>query len=151
RRMQRRAIDHDRPAPGKENARHLWRGSRAKANTMTDTHHETRAQGPRQSPPHNPMWWYREFCSMLDDPVFHKMPDRTFKTLMMLRALARRFDGVLPPESELAFYLRRDVASDVQYLRDAGLLIDKGDHLEPVDWHLHQVASDVSTTRVRKF
>ncbi len=96
--------------------------------------------------------WFRFYVADLDDRVLQSLPAESFKFYVNSLCVARKYDGKLPPPYDMAFALRLDaevVREQCAQLVKAGLFVEAGDHLEPVDWRIRQYRSDVSTPRVR--
>lgn len=98
--------------------------------------------------------WFRLYTDILDDPKVQKLPSETFKDWVNILCLASKYDGSLPPLSDISFALRRtesDCASLLSKLTNAGLIDEKRGVLRPHNWDARQYKSDSSTDRVKRY
>lgn len=102
----------------------------------------------------NTKTWFRFYHEVLDDPKVQKLPLATFKNWVSFLCLASRFNGQIPPVSDIAFILRVTEA-DASVMQDElihlELLDSKAGKVFPHNWKDRQFQSDSSTARVKRF
>jgi hypothetical protein len=97
--------------------------------------------------------WFRSYAGKLDNPKVQRLSDAHYRAWDNLLCVACRYDGVLPPLSDLAFLMRRPkpvTAKLLEALMRAGLFVKTERGIEPHDWNAWQYKSDVSNERVKR-
>ena len=97
--------------------------------------------------------WFRSYADKLDNPKVQRLSDALYRAWDGLLCVACRYDGVLPPLTDLAFMLRRSPAATaklIDALMQAGLLVKTERGIEPHDWNEWQYKSDTSKERMRR-
>lgn len=98
--------------------------------------------------------WWRAYDDALDDPKVQMLPPVLFKFWFNLLCVASKYEGLIPPTSELVARLKAR-SSHVQHHLEALIergLVDRTERgLEPHNWLKRQYKSDSSTERVKRF
>ena len=98
--------------------------------------------------------WFRVHNDLVDNPKVQRLDPTLFRLLINLWCLASANDGVFPPVDAMAFKLRmkpEKVQRALTELRAVGLIDDDERGTRPHNWDERQFASDLSTSRVKRF
>lgn len=96
--------------------------------------------------------WFRFYDDAINDPKVVGLSDECYRGWVGLLCVASKHKGILPPVSDLSFYLRmkpQRVAALIAQLVSAKLLDRVGETYEPHNWGGRQYISD-STERVKR-
>lgn len=96
--------------------------------------------------------WFRAYDDALHDPKVQSLPPILFKFWFNLLCVASKYDGLIPPLSELQALLKARsnyVEAHIQGLLKRGLIDEVDGGYEPHNWRKFQYKSDSSTDRVR--
>lgn len=91
--------------------------------------------------------WFRFYDDAINDPKVLRLSDALFRAWMTLLCIASKYDGVLPPTSDIALMLRVKVTKVAEWLAalTAAGLIDNNDGVfAPHNWNARQYKSDVT-------
>jgi hypothetical protein len=98
--------------------------------------------------------WFRFYDDAINDPKLLRLSDAMFRAWVTLLCIASKYEGKLPPASDIALMLRTKrttIAAWFTELTAAGLLDNVDGHFVPHNWNGRQYKSDVSTGRVKRF
>lgn len=98
--------------------------------------------------------WWRAYDDALHDPKVQSLPPVLFKFWFNLLCVASKYDGLIPPLSELKALLKArsdHIEHHLQDLLRRGLIDDKDGCFEPHNWQKRQYKSDLSTPRVQQY
>jgi len=97
--------------------------------------------------------WFRSYADMLFNPKVLRLSDAHYRGWDSLLCVARRYDGVLPPLDDVAWFLRRSKAATaklVDALIEARLLVKTERGIGRHDWNEWQYKSDAAKGRIRR-
>ncbi len=98
--------------------------------------------------------WFRMYSSAVNNAKVQALNPALFKAWVNILCVAKENDGVLPPDTEIAFLLRCSESQAKKWLSELvtkRLLDSEGETLKPHDWDQHQYISDGSQSRVNKY
>lgn len=98
--------------------------------------------------------WFRFYDDAINDPKILKLSDELYRAWVGILCVASKYDGVLPPNEDVALMLRvkpQKAAEYITRLVRAGLLDEIETGFAPHNWDKRQYKSDVSTERVKRF
>ena len=98
--------------------------------------------------------WLRLYTDILTSRKVMTLEPELFKSWVIILALAKEGDGLLPSVEDIAFGLRTSTVEAqrlTEELVKRGLLDSDGKNITPHNWHTRQFQSDNSTERVQRF